>query len=304
MLGSKILTVFLLYLGVGLGHHLYLELRFQGDRVLSFDQRDDAASNLARRHRAPDVETTLVDLTIAGRSCTGVPLRGSELLLTAAHCVVDDAYLVYGGGNITASYRNEDAWIDESLEGASVRVHPRYIETARAGEPSGFERMLRSAFTWSTIRGSDREASPYTWDVAVIRTPGRTWSFGVLGVTDDRSGPYLVETYQNFTVDGTPVCTLEIEENCPGVMVLSEAVEQRRYGVRCAVVEMQRSSQLDGWFPCALMPGGSGGAVIVTRNEEPYLLGLVTGGDEHGEGNGVTIDAVTEFVLSIAGASR
>lgn len=299
LLASKALSAFLIYLGVGLSHHLYLEMRFQGDRMLNLDQRDDTAANLARRPRQPDVAATLVDLSVAGRSCTAVPIKGTGILLTAAHCVVDDDYRPVAAGNLTADFGIGDERRSEPLTGAEIVVHPRYQESASLTPPSPVERMLLSAFTWATVRGADRDASPYRWDVAAIRTPGRTWSFGVDGVTSRRDGPYLIEAYQNFSLDGTPICTLELPENCAPGTLPSEAVAQVRDGVRCSAARMGRPAQLDGWFPCAIMPGGSGGAVIVARGDQVLLLGLVTGGDEWGEGNGVTIDAVAGFTDSL-----
>ena len=296
LVASRIFTVLLLYTGVGLAHHLYLEMRFQGDRMLNLEQRDDTAANLARRPRQSDVATTLVDLSVAARNCTAVPVKNTEILVTAAHCVVDDTYRAVGAGNLVAEYVVNGEHRREALADATITVHPRYAESASRPPETPLERVLLSAFTWATIRGADRETSPYRWDVAVIRTAGRTWSFGVDGITNQRGGPYLVEAYQNFAADGTPVCTLEIAENCATGTIPSKTVEQVRDGIRCAVGKMARPSQLDGWFPCAIMPGGSGGAVIVLRGDRTLLLGIVTGGDEWGEGNGVTIDAVEDLV--------
>lgn len=289
-------TLLLLYVGIGVGHHLYLEVRFQGDRFLSLDQRDDAAANLQRRPRHPDVETTLVDLTVSAHTCTAVPLKNSELLVTAAHCVVEDDYSIAGGGSIHVERVVDGARERIGLAEAEVLVHPRYLEVAPLEPLNGFQRIFLSAFTWATIRGTDRADSPYTWDVAVIRTPGRVWDFGVDGVTNEASGPYLVEAYQNFADDGTPVCTMDIVENCPVGTISSESISQTRSGVRCTVAGISRPSQVDGWVPCALMPGGSGGGVLITRDGKTLLYGLVTGGDAWGEGNGITVDAVVEFV--------
>jgi hypothetical protein len=293
---SRLITLVLLYVAIGIGHHLYLEVRFQGDRFLNLDQRDDAASNLLRRPRQPDVATTLIDLMVSARSCTAVPLKNSELLVTAAHCVVEDDYSIAGGGSISLEYVRGGVRERVGLPGAEVLVHPRYLEVARLEPLNGFQRVFLSAFTWASIRGADRADSPYTWDVAVIRTPGRLWDFGVDGVTNEAAGPYLVEAYQNFADDGTPVCTLELVENCPKGTIASESVSQTRSGVRCAVTSIRRPSQVDGWVPCALMPGGSGGAVLSTRDGKTLLYGLVTGGDAWGEGNGITVDAVAELV--------
>lgn len=304
VLGSRILTVILLYIGVGMGHHLYMELRFQGDRFLNLDQADDIATNLLRRPRQPDVERTLVDLSVAARSCTAVPLKNSELLITAAHCVVDDDYNVTESGSITIEYAADDGRRSEALPDAQIVVHPKYLDVVKLEPLNGFQRILLSAFTWATIRGADRDESPYTWDVAIIRTPGRVWTFGVDGVTDQDDGPYLVEAYQNFTADGTLVCTLEYTANCPTGTVASDAIEQSRSGVRCVVTDMRRPLQLDGWVPCALFPGGSGGGVLVERGGTTLLLGLVTGGDEWGEGNGITIDAVTDLVAATLETNR
>lgn len=304
ILGSRVLTAVLLYVGIGMGHHLYMELRFQGDRFLNLDQSDDIAANLARRPRQPDVERTLVDLSVAGRSCTAVPLKDSELIITAAHCVVDESYNITEPGSITIEYAVDGGRHSEALPDARIVVHPKYLEVAALVPLNGFQRILLSAFTWATIRGADRDDSPYTWDVAVIHTPGRTWTFGVDGVTDKGDGPYLVEAYQNFATDGTHVCTLEYTENCPVGTVASETIEQSRSGVRCVVTDMSRPLQLDGWVPCALMPGGSGGGVLVERDGQTLLLGLVTGGDEWGEGNGITIDAVTDLVSEVLETSR
>lgn len=293
---SRLITLLLLYIGVGIGHHLYLEVRFQGDRFLNLDQRDDAAANLQRRPRQPDVETTLVDLAVSARSCTAVPLKNSELLITAAHCVVEDDYSITEGGSIRIERTADGVRERIGLAEAEVLVHPRYLEVAPLEPLNGFQRVLLSAFTWATIRGTDRADSPYTWDVAIIRTPGRVWDFGVDGVTNKAAGPYLVEAYQNFADDGTPICTLELVENCAAGTIASESISQTRNGVRCAVARISRPSQVDGWVPCALMPGGSGGAVIAARDGKTLLYGLVTGGDAWGEGNGITVDAVTEFV--------
>jgi len=301
---SRILTALLLYVGIGMGHHLYTELRFQGDRFLNLNQSDDIAANLARRPRQPDVERTLVDLDVAARGCTAVPLKNSELLITAAHCVVGDDHTVLEPGNITIEYAVDGGRITEGFLDAEITVHPTYLELAPLEALNGFQRVLLSAFTWATIRGADRNDSLYTWDVAVIRTPGRTWTFGVDGVTDKDEGPYLVEAYQNFASDGTPVCTLEYTENCPVGTVASERIDQSRSGVRCVVTEMSRPLRLDGWVPCALMPGGSGGGVLVERDGQTLLLGLVTGGDAWGEGNGITIDAVTDLVADVLEATR
>lgn len=299
VLGSRLLTVLLLYVGIGMGHHLYMELRFQGDRFLNLDQSDDIAANLARRPRQPDVERTLVDLSVAARNCTAVPLKNTDLLITAAHCVVDDEYAVMEPGTISVEYAVDGGRVSEALPGSTITVHPKYLEVAPLTPLNGFERILLSAFTWATIRGADRAESPYTWDVAVIRSPGHRWSFGVDGVTDADDGPYVVEAYQSFTPDGTPFCTLEYTENCPAGTVASETVDEHRNGVRCVVTTMRRPLQLDGWVPCALMPGGSGGGVLVERDGETLLLGLVTGGDEWGEGNGITITAVTDLVAGV-----
>lgn len=296
ILGSRILTVVLLYVGVGMGHHLYMEFRFQGDRFLNLDQTGDITANLARRPRQPDVERSIVDLTVAARSCTAVPLKNTEILITAAHCVVDNAYGIIESGSITIEYAIDSGRTLESLSDATVVVHPKYLEVAQLVPLNGFQRVFLSAFTWATIRGADRDDSPYTWDVALIRTPGRVWTFGVDGVTDADNGPYLVETYQNFTLDGTPICTLEYTANCHEKTLASETIDQRRSGVRCVVTNMSRPLQLDGWVPCAIMPGGSGGGVFVERGDQTLLLGLVTGGDEWGEGNGITINAVTDLV--------
>jgi len=304
VLASRALTVVLLYVGIGMGHHLYTELRFQGDRFLNLDQSDDIAANLARRPRAADVERTLVDLSVSARNCTAVPLKNSDLLITAAHCVVDDSFTVMSPGDLTVEYAVDGGRNRETLPDAEIIVHRKYLEVAPLVPLNGFQRILLSAFTWATIRGADRDDSPYTWDVAIIRTPGRVWSFGVDGVTDKDAGPYLVETYQNFTPDGTPVCTLEDTANCADGTIASETIEQGRNGVRCVVTDMSRPLQLDGWVPCAIMPGGSGGAVIVERGGQTLLLGLVTGGDAWGEGNGITIDSVTDLVSEVLEASR
>lgn len=303
LLASKTLTVLLLYVGVGLGHHLYLEARFQWNRVVAFDPREAALENAARRARQPDVETVLVDLSVAGKSCTAVPLRGTELLVTAGHCVVDDDALVVPAGTLRAAWREGDERRETFLENAEIIVHPRYLTTAAAEPLSGAERMLLSAFTWATIRGADRADSPYTWDMAVVRTPGNAWTIGVDGITTDKTGPFTVEAYQNFTVDGTPVCTLETLENCPDGTLPSETVEQERRGVRCVAADMGRPARVDGWFPCALMPGGSGGGVLVARGERLLLLGLVTGGDPWAEGNGVTITHLAGFLEPLLAAS-
>jgi hypothetical protein len=296
ILASKTLTVLLLYVGVGLGHHLYLEARFQWDRIIAFDPREAAAENLLRRQRHPDVENTLVDLSVSGKSCTGVPLRGTEILLTAGHCLVDDDVNVVSTGTLRFSWREGDQWREASPDKVELFVHPRYLVTAAAEPLTGPERMILSAFTWATIRGADRDDSPYTWDMAVVRTPGTRWTFGVDGITTSDHGPYHVEAYQNFTLDGTPVCTLELPENCPAGTVASETVEQERRGVRCTTETVRRPARVDGWFPCALMPGGSGGALLVERSGRVLLRGLVTGGDPWAEGNGVTSVRLVGFV--------
>lgn len=302
LLASKTLTVILLYVGVGLGHHLYLEARFQWNRVVAFDPREAASENAARRARQPDVETFLVDLSVAGKSCTAVPLRGTELLVTAGHCVVDDDALVVPAGTLRVAWRDGDERRETSLENAEIVVHPRYLVTAAAEPLSGVERMMLSAFTWATIRGADRADSPYTWDMAVVRTPGNAWTIGVDGITTDDAGPFVIGAYQNFAVDGTPVCTLETTENCPDGTLPSETVEQERRGVRCVAADMGRPARIDGWFPCALMPGGSGGGVLVARGERLLLLGLVTGGDPWAEGNGVTITHLAGFLEPLLAA--
>jgi len=302
VLGSRVLSVLLAFLLVGITHHLYLEVRHTGLSSVLGDLRDEAAGNTRYRYLNPATEQLVADLAVGDWSCTLVPLKGTRIALTAAHCLVDDQGRRHPGP-VSVRYRSDGEVRDLTLVNERILLHPRYVAARqRAAEPP-LQQILRSAFTWDTIRGASNARSPYTWDAAAIVTPNLRWEIGVDGIAEESAGPFSIDVYQHYTTTGQPVCTLTVEQNCPLGTAPGPSVEVSvRRGVRCEPPISPRPADADAWVPCALMPGASGGAVTVQRDGRVLLVGLLTGGDDWARGNVVTLGAARDLARAAIAA--
>jgi len=297
---SKLTSLFLAFLLVGFGHQLYDYAALRGlDGILSSPRVN---AELAESRRSPsEAPEVVVGLVIGDHTCTGVPIRNTPIVLTAAHCLVDEFGRLASPSDVTLRATPELGLLGRVK---TLGVHPRYVETAFSGE-SPLVRVILNALTWASVRGTLEQYQQYRWDAGYLVVDGFTWPFGVDALaTEPVSGPLSLYAHQNFRGSGEPHCALHDVSKCPAWAYPTEADESIFYRqVRCDVRSTRPGYDVDLDVLCGLFPGASGGGLVAHSGDRLLLVGILVSGDAWGAVNGVTVNPIAEVAgLAFAAA--
>jgi hypothetical protein len=299
-ISTRLFTAFLLFVLVGFAHQLYRFVSLNGVEGV-FGSRGALSELAAGRRRVSDTAGITVEITAGKKLCTGVPVRDTRIILTAAHCLVDEeeyaldpvstvSVLTYSGrslGTVVATW-----------------AHPRYGESTQDRLPVPLE-LIREALTWGSVRGEVLERSPYSWDVGFVIVDAPVTDIGVDGVDGDVSGQLSVFAGQLYRASGEPYCSLEKPGNCPGWSAAVGPEERlRREEVRCDVRGVRPGYEIDFEVLCGFFPGASGGALVEHRQGQVFLVGILVSGDGTGAVNGITTHSLQDAyskAISVAG---
>lgn len=297
---SKVTSLFLVFLLIGFGHQLYDYASLRGLDGLLSSPRVNA--ELAETRRSPsEAPEVVVGLVISDRVCTGVPIRNTAIVMTAAHCLVDERGRLADPSDVTVRPDPEFGLFGEV---ESLGVHPRYLETAFSRE-SPLRRVVLNALTWASIRGTVEQHQHYRWDAGFLVVKGFVWPFGVDALSDGTVGwPMSVYAHQNFRSSGEPHCALHDVSKCPAWAHPTDSSEALYYRqVRCDVRSTRPGYDVDLDVLCGLFPGASGGALVTHHGDRLLLTGILVSGDAWGGVNGVTVGSLAEVAdLAFAAA--
>lgn len=297
---SKITTLFLVFLLIGFGHQLYDYASLRGVDSLRSSPRNNAELAKTRRSTSETPEV-VIGLLINHQICTGVPIRNTPIVLTAAHCLLD------GAGHLVdpaAVMLRSDSKFGLVGEVESLGVHPRYVEKAFSKE-NPLWRMVLNALTWASIRGTVEVHQYHRWDVGFLVVKGFAWPFGVDAVSKNNTDwPMSVYARQHFLTSGEPYCALRDVSKCPTwAYPASPSVALYHRQVRCDVRSIRPGYDVDFDVLCGFFPGASGGALVAHRGERLFLTGLLVSGDTWGGVNGVATNSLDEIAaLAFAAA--
>jgi hypothetical protein len=232
---------------------------------LSFLVGPDAAGDDDRIRRATPEETGLV-VTVRGVGiCTGAPLEGTRLVVTAAHCLLDR-----GTGEVSTRHdlRVERDGVRYDVE--SVIVDPS--STVGRVEPARDAAIL---VLRSRIHGPGvRIGSVGTRNV--VRTP----------VVDEiSSGRAVLIGHQPVDLEGRFHRGKEYHDRGTLEGASTGAVYVGHVTAACDAFTHE---QRDGFllYPCGMVPGGSGGPVLARGTNR--LLGVISSVNRTLTWNGVT----------------
>ena len=293
------LSFLILFLFVGFAHQLYVFVSLTGTDGLLGPRQVLSEVAAARRHIS-DVGQTTVSITAGEKACTGVPVRGTRIVLTAAHCLLTEA----GVRDLPTDVSVVDYQGTRLGSAVATWVHPRYLTTTKDRLSAPLE-LVRNAVTWGSLRGEVLQRSPYAWDVGYILLDGPVNGIGVHRVGGDVTGRLSVFAAQLYRASGEPVCSLGDESDCPSWSSSATPEEQLlREEVRCDVRAVRPGYEIDLEMVCGLFPGASGGALVEHRGDEVLLAGILVSGDSSGAVNGVTNHSLTEvYDHALAAAS-
>ena len=290
--------MFLVFTLVGFAHQLYLFVSLNGIEGVFGSQT--ALSEIAEgRRRVSDTGNVTVEIAAGEKICTGVPVRGTRIVITAAHCLVDDALTLDPVTTVSVS-----SYAGRNLgEVLTTWVHPRYRAAVEERLPVPLE-LIREALTWGSLRGKVIERSPYSWDVGFLVVDSPFTEFGVDGVGGDVAGQLSVFAGQRFRASGEPYCSLEKPGNCPNWSASVDPEEPlRREEVRCDVRGVRPGYEIDLEVLCGFFPGASGGALVEHRHGRTFLAGILVSGDGKGAVNGITTHSLQDAYSAAVASS-
>ncbi len=287
---ARLLTVFLLFVLVGFTHQLYRFVSLNGMEGV-FGSRSALSEIAAGRRRISDAGKVTVEIAAGKKVCTGVPVRGTRIVLTAAHCLVDE-------GNLSldpVSTVSVSTYTGRSLGTVlTTWAHPRYGKSIQERLPAPLE-LIREALTWGSLRGEVLERSPYSWDVGFVIVDTPFTDIGVDGLDGDVVGQLSVFAGQLYRASGEPHCSLEKPGNCPEWSAAVSSDEPlRREEVRCDVRGVRPGYEIDFEVLCGFFPGASGGALVEHRQGRVLLVGILVSGDGTGAVNGITTHSLRD----------
>lgn len=213
------------------------------------------------RHASQEESTHLVRVLSKGK-CSGIPIKGTLYVVTAAHCVLDKYT-----GKFTSKY--------------DVRVE--YNDTRY--DVSGVLVQEISAPTKGTVFSST--------DMAVLvltkSIPGIGVDFG--SHEDIRTGGTLIG-YQPLTNKDSFYHPSSHDK------LTSVGLTTTTAPAACTFTGSQVTAIKDFWsIPCGMIPGGSGGPVLVLKNGKLLLVGVLSSVDASLSSNGITSVSVAAAML-------
>jgi hypothetical protein len=298
---SRITSLLLVFLLVGFSHQLYTYVSLRGvEQVFSSAQVD--AELVVERRSPSQAEQVTVGFTVGDRVCSGIPVKNTPVVITAAHCLVDSEGTIARPEEVTLRSSTDHGLM---VGVRALGVHPRYVDSL-LDDRNPLVDVVVSAFTWGSLRGVDPQRSVYHWDAGFLVVDGFDWSFGVDALGDDLGDdPLSVYANQNFRWSGEPHCSLKDTDRCPSWSSPGEPGEPMHYQqVRCDVRSVLPGYDVDVEVLCGFFPGASGGGLVRHVEDRLLLVGILVSGDTWGAVNGVTmhpLDEVFREALAVAG---
>jgi hypothetical protein len=224
----------------------------------------DALHRTARAERPHTIRGGIGDLLVrvrGGAFCSGTPITGTQYVVTAAHCVLDDAGRVAGRTVVRDGV---------TYTATAVLVDTRYVD-----EPS-----------------PELDAAVLVMEQPV---PGPSAS---LGQSIPASGSVTLAGFQAIDSDGTLLRghgphDAPLPKNASGHLI--EIASAPAGCVDDVAVVAVSPSRVD--VPCGLIPGASGGGLFVAADGSVVLVGVVSTVAPDLSSNGVVpIDSVHELL--------
>lgn len=197
-------------------------------------------------------------------NCSGVPIKGTSYVVTAAHCVLD---------NNTGKFAPELRILVEYRENTYRVSHVLVQETP------------------PPVVGVVQTDS----DIAILVLTDQIPDIGVdLGQDADLEGGGVIVVYQSLESPR--------EFYRPKKLADQWRPPDRSPGVAPAACEFtkRQAKQIDNFWliPCSMLPGGSGGPVFSIKENEYYLVGILSSVSDDMSYNGVAPISIVETLLS------
>ncbi len=213
------------------------------------------------RRASQEEATHLVSVRSKGR-CSGVPLKGTLYVVTAAHCVLDQYT-----GKFTSKYDIRVEYNDTRYDVSAV--------------------LVQETFAPST--GKVLSAT----DIAVLVLTKSIPGIGVdLGSREDILNGGTLIGYQPVAGEDTfyhPSKHSELTE----IGLLANVAP-----AACTFTGDQVKTLKNFWsIPCGMIPGGSGGPVLVLKNGKLLLVGVLSSVDGSLSSNGITPVSIAAEML-------
>ena len=199
---------------------------------------------IAGYSRPPCCSTRVADVLVrvrGGANCSGTPIMGGTLVVTAAHCVLDD------DGQVAAS--RTVVWDGTSFKPSAVLVNQAYHDSRHVRLDAAVL-LMSEAIPGATAALGDRLPATGLATVAGIQPLDTDGSLLRGTRFDNRPHP---------TAASGPV--VEIESSAAGCVGPAADLQ-----ISVARVKV----------PCGLIPGASGGGLFVGPTERPILVGVIS----------------------------
>jgi hypothetical protein len=214
------------------------------DAVFVPEEQLAAGAQVAVFSRPAVLNTPVADVLVrvrGGANCSGTPILGGTLVVTAAHCVIDD------NGQVAAS--RTVVRDGESYKPAAVLVNRQYHDLRRV-------RLDAAVLVMSeAIPGATADLGERLPDTGLATVAGMQ--------PLDSGGSLLRGTRYDNRPHLRPASgsIVEIETSAAGCVGPAAALQ-----VSTARVKV----------PCGLIPGASGGGLFVGAAERPTLVGVIS----------------------------
>lgn len=213
------------------------------------------------RRASQEEATHLVSVRSKGR-CSGVPLKGTLYVVTAAHCVLDDYT-----GKFTSKYDIRVEYNDTRYDVSAVLVQE--TSAPSKGKVASATDMAVLVLTKS-IPGIGVDLGSYK----DIHNGGTLIGYQPLAGKDTFYHP---STHSELTTSG----------------VVAKAAP-----AACTFTGDQVKTLKNFWsIPCGMIPGGSGGPVLVLKNGKLLLVGVLSSVNDSLSYNGITPVSIAAELL-------
>ena len=213
------------------------------------------------RHASQEESTHLVRVLSKGK-CSGIPIKGTLYVVTAAHCVLDKYT-----GKFTSKYDVRVEYNDKRYDVSGVLAQ----ETAAPTKGKVFS-------------GTDMAVLVLTKPI-----PGIGVDFG--SHQDIRKGGTLIGYQPLATKDSFYHPSSHDELTSAGLTTTTVPAA-------CTFTSSQVTAVKNFWsIPCGMVPGGSGGPVLVVKNGKLLLVGVLSSVDASLSSNGITSVSIAAEML-------